>query len=278
MIELPEAYALSKQINENLSGAVVKSVVAGQSPHKFCWFFGDENSYDALLKGHKVCNARYCGGYVEMEIGSCRLNVHDGVNLRYFPVGAKLPPKHQLLIEFEDGGSLVGSVQMYGGINVFKEGELDNPYYLAAREKINPLSDAFDRSYFSDMLEVSGAQKLSAKAFLATDQRIPGVGNGVLQDILWHAKINPRSKLASLSESERGAMFDSLKDLLSKMAELGGRDTEKGLFGKAGGYVTVMSKNNRAMTCPACGGGIKKEAYLGGSVYYCPNCQPLKKP
>ena len=26
--------------------------------------------------------------------------------------------------------------------------------------------------------------------------------------------------------------------------------------------------------CPACGGAKTKEAYLGGSVYVCPACQP----
>ncbi|MBP9543957.1 MAG: hypothetical protein KBE58_02820, partial [Alistipes sp.] len=25
-----------------------------------------------------------------------------------------------------------------------------------------------------------------------------------------------------------------------------------------------------------CGGALVKEAYLGGAVYYCPHCQPLK--
>jgi len=28
-------------------------------------------------------------------------------------------------------------------------------------------------------------------------------------------------------------------------------------------------------TCPACGGKIVREAYLGGNIYYCPECQKL---
>ena len=27
--------------------------------------------------------------------------------------------------------------------------------------------------------------------------------------------------------------------------------------------------------CPACGGSIIREAYMGGNVYFCPNCQPI---
>lgn len=277
MIELPEAYALAKQIEAKLAGRTVSSIIARQSPHKFCWFSGDPDSYDSLLAGKTISNACYYGGYVELRLEILRLNVHDGVNLKYFEPGEALPEKHQLLVALDDGSAIVGRVQMYGGINVFADGELDNPYYTAAREKPDPLSDAFNREYFDSLLNADSVKKLSAKAFLATEQRILGLGNGVLQDMLWHAKINPKSKLTALSENDTNAMFDSVKNLLLKMAELGGRDTEKDLFGNSGGYITVMSKNNRAMTCPACGGFVKKEAYLGGSVYYCPDCQPLKK-
>ena len=57
--------------------------------------------------------------------------------------------------------------------------------------------------------------------------------------------------------------------------EQGGRDTEKDLLGNAGGYRTLMSRNTLGRGCPVCGQEVVKEAYLGGTVYYCPVCQPL---
>lgn|GEM_PF-2077218 len=39
------------------------------------------------------------------------------------------------------------------------------------------------------------------KAFLATEQRIPGLGNGVLQDILWTARIHPKLHKCALARS-----------------------------------------------------------------------------
>jgi len=53
----------------------------------------------------------------------------------------------------------------------------------------------------------------------------------------------------------------------------GGRDTESDLFGHWGGYKTKLSKANKAMVCPVCGGAVRKENYMGGSIYYCENCQ-----
>ena len=148
------------------------------------------------------------------------------------------------------------------------------PDHQIARGKPSPLSEAFDRAYFDTLLEVD-TLTLSAKAFLATEQRIPGLGNGVLQDILWTAHIHPKRRMADLSATETGAMYAAVKSLLAAMAAQGGRDTEPDLFGRPGGYRTVLSKNTVGRPCPACGAEIRKEAYLGGSVYYCPGCQPL---
>jgi formamidopyrimidine-DNA glycosylase len=35
-----------------------------------------------------------------------------------------------------------------------------------------------------------------------------------------------------------------------------------------------MSKNTAGQPCPNCGEPIRKETFLGGSVYFCPYCQP----
>ena len=117
-------------------------------------------------------------------------------------------------------------------------------------------------------------EKLSVKAFLATEQRIPGLGNGVLQDILFNAKLNPRRKIGELSDSEIVGLFLSVKNTLKEMTAMGGRDTEKDLFGSDGGYKTKASKFTVGAACPVCSREIVKESYMGGSVYYCPGCQP----
>ena len=166
-----------------------------------------------------------------------------------------------------------GSFGSDGGLWAFRDGDFANPYYHIAREKPSPLAEEFSLHYFQSLAR--GAGKVSAKAFLATEQRVPGLGNGVLQDILYNARIHPKRKLDTLSEAEYEGLYKSVRATLRQMAEQGGRDTEKDLYGQAGGYPTIMSKKNIANPCPSCGGTIKKEAYLGGSVYYCPSCQGL---
>jgi formamidopyrimidine-DNA glycosylase len=274
MIELPEATVLARQINKAVVGKRIRDVIAGRTPHKLAWYFGDPQEYKDLLVGKSISGATSYGGQVEIVAGEAKLVFSDGVNLRYFNKGAKLRDKHQLLLEFHDGSSLIGWVQMYGGLSAFQERRNDNRYYLVAKEKPSPLSGDFDESYFKSLFD-QGTAKLSLKAFLATEQRIPGLGNGVLQDILFNAKMHPKKRAGTLSFGDQQVLFGSVKNTLSEMAAKGGRDTENDLLGKPGGYGTRLSKNTVGQPCPVCGTLIKKEAYLGGSIYYCAGCQRL---
>jgi formamidopyrimidine-DNA glycosylase len=275
MIEIPEAVSLSKQITETLKGKKITRVIAGFSPHKFAWYHGDPKDYDALLRGKTIDTAVAYGGLLEAQADDARLLFGDGVVLRFHAQEEKRSEKHQLLIEFGDGTAISASVQMYGGLWCFREGEFHNPYYDNAKSKPSPLSDEFDRAYFNRLIISPDVQKLSAKAFLATEQRIPGLGNGVLQDILYNARIHPKRKVETLADGERDVLFHSVKSTLKEMTAQGGRDTEKDLFGKPGGYRTRLSKNTVGKPCPVCGGMIIKEAYLGGSIYFCEGCQKM---
>lgn len=275
MLEIPESQTITRQLNEKVKGKIIKSVAANTSPHGFAFYNGDPALYNSLLAGFSIDGAEALAGQVEMRADNRRILFNDGVNIRYFEEGDPLPMKHQMHIQFEDGASIVCTVQMYGALWAFIDGTNDNPYYLVAKEKPSPLTEAFDEAYFQNLMS-SVKQNLSAKAFLATEQRIPGLGNGVLQDILFRSKIHPKRKLESLADPEKADMFRSVKETLREMTLQGGRNTEKDLFGKNGGYQTKLSNKTLNHPCPICGGTIIKQAYLGGNIYFCPNCQPIR--
>lgn len=273
MIELPEAYVLADQMTERLKGRRVRHVVAGASPHRFAWFLGDPEGYNDLLAREFAGETRAHGGLVEMTLGEKVLILHDGATPRFYPYGERVPEKHQLLMEFEDDSTLVVTVRMYGGIYACRQGEDDSPYHQVAREKPSPLTDAFDHAYFESLTQFDGVEKCSAKAFLATEQRIPGLGNGVLQDILWHAQIHPKTKMGALGQEDRTRLYEAVKSLLAEMTVKGGRNVERDLMGTKGGYQIQLGKNTLGSPCPRCGGEIEKAAYMGGNIYFCAGCQ-----
>ncbi|WP_042348096.1 formamidopyrimidine-DNA glycosylase [Bacillus massiliigorillae] len=274
MLEIPESNHIARQLTQIIKGKKLKNVYANSSAHRFAFFFGDPNHYHSLLVNKTVDDIQAYGGLIEMSMNDTKLVFGDGVNIRYFEQGEQLPEKHQLHIEFEDLSSIICTVQMYGGMWAFVDGENDNFYYQVAKEKPSPLVGKFDITYFESLM-LTVKENACVKAFLATEQRIPGLGNGVLQDILFNARINPKRKLKTLNEIENEKLFHSIKNTLIEMIEKGGRDTEKDIFSSYGDYRTILSKKTWKNPCINCGDDIVKQTYMGGTVYYCPTCQPI---
>lgn len=273
-MELPEILTLARQTGEVLSGKKVLDVYPPTDLHKFAFFEGDPAEYSEMLRGKKVVGTAGAGIFADIKFsGGLTLTVGDGVNVRYGKKDSPVPKKYQLLITFDDDTFLVMNIAMYGSISLYK-GAFENEYYRISFSRLSPLADEFDLERFKAL--ISGEKKnISAKALMATGQRLPGLGNGSLQDILFRAGINPKRKIATFSEADTERLFNSMKYTFRQMLEAGGRDTETDLHGNKGGYKTILSAKTSKLPCPVCGGAIVKEAYMGGSVYYCPACQPL---
>lgn len=136
MIEAPEARYLSEQLNRTVRGKKITDVFAQYTPHKFAWFYGNPEEYPERLAGKTIDEINPRGGMIEIKAGEMLLILTDGVNLRYFAPGERLPAKHQLLTGFEDESCLVASVRMYGGLWCFPNEGFDAPisaYYEAAK-------------------------------------------------------------------------------------------------------------------------------------------------
>jgi formamidopyrimidine-DNA glycosylase len=270
MIELTEALVLSRQINQVCLNKKIIRVLVNQNPHKWAWFNGDPNQYESMLLNRSFKYAKSFGGMLEIDCDDCHLVFTDGVQLSYRTI---LEPemKHQLLLEFKDHTYFIVSVRMYGGIWCYTD-VFDNPYYFIAKKKPSVFSDDFNIAYFNTLVRENN-EGLSLKAFLATEQRIPGFGNGLCQDVLWKAKLHPKMKLKQVSSTQIEVLFNSIKSMLEDIVSHGGRDTEHDLLGEKGRYLTKMSQSGLKEGCPECGSLIVKENYLGGSIYTCPKCQ-----
>lgn len=262
-------------MNDTLTGRRITQVFNATKPHKFTFYNGNPLEYGNLLKGKTILSSKGYGIFVNFYLSdNITMNIGDGVSARYYNPENKIPANYQLLLTFDDDSFLVFTVAMYGFINVYPDNNIDNKYYKISRESISPLSEEYTPKQF-EKLFAEAKNTLSAKALLATEQRIPGVGNGVTQDILFNAQIHPKQKVFNLSENQKERLFNSLKGTLQEMTDKGGRDTQTDLYGNNGTYNTILSAKTWKNPCPRCGDTIMKEAYLGGSVYYCPTCQRI---
>jgi len=276
MMEIPESHTIANQLDDTIKAKKIITVATENHPHKFASYYEDPNGYSDLLKGKTIEKSSAYGGLVEIIAEDTKIVFGDGANIRYSDDDEDIPEKNQLLIKFDDLSILTCSTQMYAQIHAAIATEYDYMYYDIAKEKPSPLSDDFTMEYFENLMDEISSNT-SIKSFLATNQRIPGLGNGTLHDILFNAKVHHKTKIKKLTIDDKDRLFESVKETLKVMREAKGRDTEKTLFGEPGGYETILSSKTFKDPCPVCGAKIIRESYLGGTIYYCPHCQPLIK-
>jgi formamidopyrimidine-DNA glycosylase len=196
-----------------------------------------------------------------------------GERIIYHADEKTLPKKHQLLFCFHDSTYLSVTVSGWGEVRLLERSEVpDHPHIKW--DAVSPLSEAFSFDYFNSLCEaLPEKSRASAKYFIISDPGVWGVGNGCLQDILYRAKIHPKRRMVTLSEEQRRSLYEAVVGTLAEMVELGGRDGERDLYNHPGGYHRILHSKVAGQACRECGTPIQKIQFLGGAVYFCPNCQ-----
>lgn len=275
MIELPEAITIAGQITEALRGKQITEGIRGNSPHKFAFYNREPAEYAAILKDKTVGKARDHGWaiLVPMEPDYVLVLGEGGERILFHESERTLPKKHQLLLRFTDDTCLSVSVQGWGAALLLHESEVATHPHLAGRGP-SPLTEEFTWDYF---LRLFGGLKeedsRAVKFFMISKPGILGVGNGVLQDILFNAGIHPKRKVMALDDDEKRSLYAATRSTLREMADLGGRDSDRDLYNRLGGYKRILDSTKVGQPCPRCGTPIEKISFLGGASYYCPTCQ-----
>jgi len=285
-MNIATAYVVNKQLEESIVGKTISKVIANQNPHTFVWFAmepvkaftddkaaGDAAKYlkNKIIERVNVNTGGY-GLYNFIYAGN-RALMSDIVP-RYTKPDEKPAKKHQLLLEFEDGSYLSYSASLGGALFLFETDKNGDAIgYKSDFPLIN--TDDFTYDFFKALIDKTEGKILSVKQLLAAKNRIPGIDNNLLQDILWEARVNPKKKIDALNKNELNRIFKAIKTVPSAVIAAGGKDIDRDVYGNLGKFPGKVSRNTVGKPCVRCGTKIVKEAYLGGSVFYCPTCQEL---
>jgi formamidopyrimidine-DNA glycosylase len=275
MIELPEALIIARQMSEELKGKQIEAGIRGNVPHKFAFYSGSADEYEEILRGKVMGEATGHGNAILASVGPDYTLVLGGGGERilFHQSESTLPKKHHLLLHFQDGTYLTVTVQGWGNALLLHQSELvEHPH--VGEKRVSPLSGAFTLEYLQGLFEeLEEEDSRSVKFFIISEPGIWGVGNGYLQDILFRARIHPRRRANDIIEEERWALHRAIKETLKQAVDLGGRDTERDLYNRRGGYRRIMDSKSVGQPCPECGTPVEKIQYLGGACYLCPSCQ-----
>jgi formamidopyrimidine-DNA glycosylase len=275
MIELPETVVIAEQMNQTLTGKRIAEGNRGNTPHKFAFANGTSEAYAAIFAGKTVGDSWGHGSSLltRIEPGYTLVLGCGGERILFHEDDGTLPKKHQLFVHFVDETYLTVTISGWGNTFLLPQAEAGQHPHVQ-EERITPLSDAFTWDYFRQLFDALKAKsKASLKYFIISEPGVWGIGNGCLQDILFHAKLHPKRRAVEISEDERHALYTSIRETLRQMVDRGGRSSEVNLYGQLGGYQRILDSKTVGKPCPTCGTPIEKAQYLGGAIYSCATCQ-----
>jgi len=138
------------------------------------------------------------------------------------------------------------------------------------------LSEAFTVEALSAFLE--RRKKSPLKAVLLMQERFPGIGNWMADEILWRARLHPARKAGSLSVREQEALHERIRavcaDALRAIAGCGDGAPPPALNVNIPESWLFRHRWREGGECPRDGETLRRETIGGRTTCYCPRCQP----
>ena len=226
------------------------------------------NTFAARLRRNRFEDSRRHGKHLLVRLSrEGWLTLHFGMagNLVYFRDEADDPPYDHVRFDFEGDRHLAYvNRRMLGRV-----GLADDADRFIQAEGLGPdaLDPAFDLEAFTRAIE---GRRRDVKSVLMDQTLIAGIGNIYADEILFQARLHPRTAVASLSARQCAELFAQIKAVLAMAIECGA-GAEQFLDRLPDHY--LLPHRDKGGKCPRCGAAIATLKAAGRTSYFCPRCQ-----
>jgi len=138
-----------------------------------------------------------------------------------------------------------------------------------ATQGVDILSPAFTRERFLEILERNARRQV--RVVINDQETLSAIGNAYADEILFEAKIHPKTFTARLSPEERGRLYDAIRSVMAWGTRMVA-DAAQPIHVKVREHLKV--RNRKGEPCPRCGTTIRREGVRGHDTFFCPSCQP----
>jgi formamidopyrimidine-DNA glycosylase len=226
------------------------------------------------LEGAAVTAVRRRGKILILECGERALLFHLKMTGRFLWVGRDAPADAHthLVIAFagSDEELRFHDVRKFGFLRcVAKEG-------INACDEIRPLGPdpiEIDRPSFEARLS---GRRGRLKSLLLNQRFLAGIGNIYADEMLFAARLHPRTAAERLRPEERRRLWASMRAVLRRAVAAGGSSIRdyRGVGGEVGDFQTRHRVYGRSgQPCRRCGASVRRIVLGGRSTFFCPVCQ-----
>ena len=196
------------------------------------------------------------GGWVLMHFGMAG-------GLSHLPGTEEEPPHVRLLLGFDGGDRLAFTDRRALG----RVHPIRDPESFVREKGLGP--DAFRVDYPS-FRERLGGRRGAVKSVLMNQGVVAGLGNIYSDEVLFRARLHPRTGADRLGEEDIRRLFEATGGVLQTAIDRGA-DPEAlpGSF--------LLPRRREGARCPRGNGEIRRLRIAGRTAYYCPACQPGRR-
>ncbi len=260
MPELPDVEGFRRTMERHAAGRTVRSVTVADRP---LLRNATPQALARAIGGRRVARPDRHGKWIVAPVGEVALMFHFGMTglLDWAQPGAERHRHDRLVLRFSEGELRYRNMRRFGGVWLARDEE-------ERLEVTGPLGPDAQDVRRDDLERMLGARRGGVKAALMDQRLVAGLGNLLVDEILWRARVHPRASASSLSRAKRGAIYEALRGTLRG-------SIRRGRVPPARGWLTGV-RDERDARCPRCGARLRKATVAGRTTCWCPRCQRLR--
>lgn len=262
MPELAEVEYFRKQWDPGL-GQVVRRIAWHPGARIFRGI--DPAVFETSLTGARFLSSSAHGKQMLFRFNRANLGLHLGMTGKlHVALPDFAPGKHDHLVLFQKSRALVFTDFRLFGRVLFQAGSGDPAWWTSRPPDL--LSPAFTKTALTDFL--TRRQNAPLKAVLLMQERFPGVGNWMADEILWRARLLPSRRSGTLSEQDVNILWKNIRIVCREALRIIGAD-----FSDPPETWLFPHRWARGGTCPRCGLDLLRAEVGGRTSCWCGHCQ-----
>jgi len=255
--ELPEVETFKRYLDSNALKQEIRAVIVRDNR---VLKIPEQVFKKKVIKKSFLSTKRH-GKYLFVNIDSSFLIFHFGMSgdVEYFDNIKNEPTHSRILFEFTNGKFLSYiSQRMFGKVDMANSME-----EFIQKKKLGP--DAFDMDHEQFQAAIQRRTAI-IKSALMDQQVIAGIGNIYSDEILFQAKIHPRTKINKLNPNEQELLFNVIKKVLKVGID------KKGELSTYPDDFLIPHRDIKDR-CPRCQEPIERYSLSQRHGFFCPKCQ-----
>ena len=252
MPELPDVEGFKRYVNRHAAGRRIERV---EVRDRAMLRSGSARG----LGGEELGRARRHGKWLIAGAGRATFLMHFGMTgLLSWSARGDRHPHDRIVLRLEGGELRYRNMRRFGAVHVCR-GEREVERVIG---ELGPDALGLGRDEFHERL---AGRRRSLKAALMDQTVVAGLGNLLVDEIAWRARVHPAAPLERLRSERLDRVHDCMTAVLRESIP----------HGRIPGFPDWLTgaRAERPGSCPRCGATLKRATIAGRTTCWCPRCQ-----